>query len=77
MPGHSDRCCNPFANPGEKRHYGTNLRRVSKNFLENNPGFPKNAKICHECRKTSQNIENESTIENGIYDNNVSRKRKV
>lgn len=79
MSNHTDRCCNPFAKPGEKRHRGSNLRSVSANFLKIHPEISSTSKICHNCRKLSQPFAKE---DHGPHDfmtcaDNVSSKKQL
>lgn len=46
----TDRCINPFMKDGVPNHKGSNLRKISKTFLQERPDFPKNAMICNDCR---------------------------
>lgn len=66
---HTDRCCNPYAKPGEKRHIGRNLRRVSDEFLSKFPQSSSNARICSTCRINQPPTERTTHDQDEIIDN--------
>lgn len=65
----TDRCCNPYAKPGEKRHIGRNLRRVSDEFLSKFPQISSNPRICSTCRINQPTTERITHDQEVIIDN--------
>lgn len=59
-----DRCVDLFRKPGEKGHYGKNLRRVFDSLIKKFPDLPPDSRICASCRKKAYNLsENNDTTQ--------------
>lgn len=72
---HSKRCCNPL---GKERHYGKDLRKISKAVLEVYSSLHPRSKICHDCRETFYKTQKDHSLKSDVsLESNVSVESNV
>ena len=69
------RCVDLFRKPGEKGHYGKDLRRVSGALIKQFPSLHPDSRICAACRKKASDLNSNGkgeSIEANTSDSDVS-----